>query len=141
MKNIFSKTANIKKHMFKELFLAYRFIMVGLIATLIHMFLVWWLILNTTLNVYCANFFAFLIAFLVSFTGHYYWTFKRRSQFISALLKMLVVSVSAFFLNIIALTVFIKFFLLHEVTAALASVLIIPILSFFGMRLWIFNKT
>lgn len=126
--------------MFKELFLACRFIMVGLIATATHMFFVWWLILNVALNVYCANFYAFLIAFLVSFLGHYYWTFKGKSQFISALLKMLVVSVSVFFLNIIALTFFIKFFLFLEINAAIAAALIVPLLSFFGMRLWVFNK-
>lgn len=126
--------------MFKELFLACRFIMVGLIATVTHMFFVSWLILNVALNVYYANFYAFLIAFLVSFLGHYYWTFKGKSQFISALLKMLVVSVSVFFLNIIFLTFFIKFFLFLEINAALAAALIVPLLSFFGMRLWVFNK-
>lgn len=140
MNNISSKTFHNSKHKYNELFLAYRFFVVGLIATATHMFFVWWLFKNLTLNVYEANIYAFLIAFLVSFMGHYYWTFKGRSKFIFALVKMLVISVSAFFLNMITLTFFIKFFLFHEATSAIVAALILPLLSFFGMRLWAFNK-
>ncbi len=140
MFNIYSKIFYNKKYIFKEIFLAYRFIMVGLIATITHIFFVLWLFINSPLNVYVANICAFFIAFLVSFLGHYFWTFNGKAKFISALYKMLVVSFSAFFLNMIMLTFFIKFFLFHQETAALAAALIVPLLSFFGMRLWIFSK-
>ncbi len=127
-------------YILKELVLAYRFFLIGLLATITHMFFVWWFITKVLLNVYYANFYAFLVAFFVSFLGHYYWTFKERPQFISAFAKMLTVSVSTFLLNIIVLTFFIEYFLFLEVNAALAAALIIPLLSFVGMRLWIFKK-
>ena len=140
MKNYYSKKTYIKKYILKELILAYRFFLIGLLATITHMFFVWWFITKVPLNVYCANFYAFLIAFFFSFIGHYYWTFKERPQFISAFVKMLTVSISTFFLNTIVLTFFIEFFLLLEVTAALVAASIVPLLSFVGMRLWIFKK-
>jgi putative flippase GtrA len=127
-------------YILKDLVLAYRFFLIGLLATITHMFFVWWFITKVLLNVYYANFYAFLVAFFVSFLGHYYWTFKERPKIIFALLKMLVVSISAFFLNIIALTFFIEYFLFLEVNAALAAASIVPLLSFVGMRLWIFKK-
>jgi putative flippase GtrA len=104
------------------------------------MFFIWLLINKALLNVYYANFYSFLIAFLVSFIGHFYWTFKERPQFVLAFLKMLVVSISTFFLNTLALTFFIEFFSFLDLNAALAAASIAPLLSFIGMRLWVFKK-
>jgi len=129
-----------KKYVFRELILAYRFFLVGLIATATHMFLIWRLISKGELNVYFANFYAFLIAFLISFSGHYYWTFKIRPKFISTLVKMLSVSISVYFLNTIILTFLVNFFLLPELSAALTAAFICPLLSFFALRLCVFNK-
>ena len=140
MINIPSKEKNVKKCIFKELILAYRFFLVGLAATFTHMFFIWLLINKALLNVYYANFYSFLIAFLVSFIGHFYWTFKERPQFVLAFLKMLVVSISTFFLNTLALTFFIEFFSFLDLNAALAAASIAPLLSFIGMRLWVFKK-
>jgi hypothetical protein len=53
---------------------------------------------------------------------------------------MLVVSISTFFLNTLALTFFIEFFSFLDLNAALAAASIAPLLSFIGMRLWVFKK-
>lgn len=61
----------------QEIFTLIRFGIVGIIATLVHIFSAWILLDNLQINnAIIVNTIAFLIAFIFSFLGHYFWTFK-----------------------------------------------------------------
>lgn len=76
-----------------------RFGSVGLIASAVH-YLIAIIMISADVLPLWANFFAFVIAFNVSFFGHFYWTFTHVQAFrLSAALRFLCVAVSGFCLN------------------------------------------
>jgi putative flippase GtrA len=120
-----------------ELGAALRFGVVGVLATALHMGMVWWLI-GAGISPLPANLLAFLSAFLVSFVGHYHWSFRSTAHPLRAMLRFLTVAVGLLAVNSLLLS-----WLLQlgwpERTAAVAAAMSVPVLGFLASRFWAFR--
>lgn len=123
-----------------EIFLIVRFGLVGSLATVIHMAILWILLSMTMMPVLIANTMAFLTAFGFSFAGNYLWTFGAPGSPRRALLRFLTVSASAFFLNSVLLVAILESEWVDSTSAATGSTVVIPIITFFASRFWGFRQ-
>jgi putative flippase GtrA len=123
-----------------ELLTIGRFAIIGVLATIVHIAIVWVLIAHAGLFPIVANLLAFLVAFILSFSGHYYWTFYSRSDRMQALRRFFVISGSAFVLNNIVLTGLLSIEIITTVMAAIYAAFLIPAFTFILSRLWVFNN-
>ncbi|MCG7375260.1 GtrA family protein [Pseudomonas luteola] len=117
-----------------------RFAIVGLVATAVHISILWVLINLFAIQVFFANLTAFIIAFLVSFSGHYLWTFKSSLEFYKAVIRFLLISLSGFLLNNIILITLLKKAWFSNTTAATLAVIIVPAITFIASKLWGFKN-
>lgn len=122
-----------------ELFLAIRFGLVGILATTIHITVVWTLLSTTLLQVLVANTIAFASAFGVSFAGNYLWTFGSPCSPRRAMLRFLTISASAFLLNTFLLGTILEFGWFDPTSAAISSAAVIPVITFLASRFWGFK--
>lgn len=79
-----------------------KFAVIGVLATLTHAIVAGSLLQSGMLPAYPANVCGFLVAFCVSFTGHYFWSFshlRRKGTAIRSMVRFLVIAVSGFLLN------------------------------------------
>ena len=74
-----NKKANSKKNFFELI----RFVIVGGMSTVVDLVVTTVLVFTTALNANFITTIAFLTAFLVSFFGHRYFTFKRKGSMLS----------------------------------------------------------
>jgi len=130
----------MKEFIWKELVLAGRFGLVGITATLTHMTTVWLLVSNYPVPVLIANVISFFIAFGISFTGNYYWTFRTPGSPSKALLRFLIISGSAFVTNLFLLSWLLYRGYFSPATSAIAAALIIPVCTFVLSRFWGFRN-
>lgn len=125
----------------KELLLAGRFALVGIVATLVHMLIAWALIELTRFPPLLANLMAFLAAFVVSFTGHYHWTFQGAGNPWRAMRRLFLISSSAFAINTLLLAGLLKTSWMSASVAAIVAAGIVPVISFLASRLWGFKPS
>ena len=122
--------------------IAWRFALVGIFATLLHLSVALLLISYLGVHAALANFLAFVASVGISFCGNYYWTFRciesgpavRR-----ALLQFLLVSASACVLNISALLALVTLVRIDEQLAVMLSALVVPAYTFVMSRFWAFR--
>jgi putative flippase GtrA len=122
-----------------EIFLVLRFGLVGSIATGIHILILWVLLSKILLPVFIANAIAFVSAFGFSFAGNYLWTFGAPGSPRRAMLRFLIISTSAFFLNNALLALILGFGWLDSTQAAIGSAAVIPVITFLTSRFWGFK--
>lgn len=125
----------------KELLLAGRFAVVGIVATFVHMLMAWTLIESTRLSPLLANLMAFLTAFVVSFTGHYHWTFQGAGSPWRAMRRLFLISSSAFAINTLLLAGLLKSSWMSASVAAIVAAGIVPAISFLASRFWGFKSS
>lgn len=130
----------LRAWLWRELFVAARFGMVGVAATAVHILIVWLLLSETTLQPLVANMFAFLTAFGISFTGNYFWTFSSPGDPGKAMRRFLLISVSAFALNTLLLASLLRGGWLSPIVAAIVSAAVVPAITFLASRLWGFQN-
>lgn len=125
----------------KEIFSIFRFALVGIVATGVHLSVAFTLAFIFNVNISAANIVAFLTAFLFSFSGHFYWTFPKTGvDRRTALRRFLVVAVFAFSVNNLLLVWLLRWNLVSEGWALVFAVLVVPIASYTGARIWAFRK-
>lgn len=122
-----------------ELLTASRFAIVGAVATVVHMTVVWTLAGVYGVQVFVANVIAFGIAFAFSFAGHHWWTFRSPGSARRRLVRFSVIAVGGFAVNSFVLSMVLWTGLLSPANAALVAVAVVPVLSFVFSRLWGFN--
>ena len=122
-----------------EALMLLRFSIVGIIATLVHIGLVWVLITRLSVGPYTGNAISFLIAFGVSFTGQYILTFRSTRALSDAIKRFFLVSFSAFGLNNIILALLLTIGFFPDYIAAILAVFIIPIYTYLLGRFWAFR--
>ncbi|MDK9689835.1 GtrA family protein [Azospira sp.] len=122
-----------------ELFLAIRFSIVGAVAAIIHIAVVWVLIERVLFPPLEANLIAFLSAFGFAFCGHYRWTFQKPGHPGQAMRRYFVISAVAFVLNTLLLAGFLKTGWLPPSVSAIVAALVIPVVTFLASRLWGFR--
>lgn len=125
----------------RELLLAGRFALVGIVATLTHMLVVWALIELTLLPSLLANLMAFLTAFVVSFIGHYHWSFQRAGSPRRAMMRLFLISSSVFVINTVLLASLLRAGWMSNSAAAIMAAGVVPAISFLASRFWGFKPS
>jgi putative flippase GtrA len=123
----------------KEVLTMSRFTIVGIVATCVHISIVWVLIEQFRIETLLANLLAFLTAFIVSFTGQHLWTFRSNRNWLSALSRFFPVSFSGFILNNIVLITLLDMGFMSDAHAAMLSACIIPVMTYLAGRFWAFK--
>ncbi len=121
-----------------------RFGLVGIVATLTHVLIYIALVEATGTNPSAANAIAFVIAFAVSFVGHFRWTFAtahgaNRRPWGRPLLKFTLVALFGFLLNALAVYVVTDVAQASYLYATIFMLLVTPISVFLLSRLWAFS--
>lgn len=119
----------------KQLF---RFGIVGGLATilnsLIFVLLVNWLHFRPLIG----NFLAFLVAFLVSYFGHFLWTFKNKSHNRKKLVKFLITSLIGLAINSGFVWIFMHHFHQSAYVTTIPMIFITPLFVFCINKFWVF---
>lgn len=123
-----------------EMLTIVRFGVVGIIATLVHMGGAGLLVGYQLAGVFSANLIAYLIAFWIAFSGHFFWTFQGRTDYRTAIQRYFVISASAFAINNILLIGLVRYGLLSEVTNVVLAAGVVPVISYITSRLWGFRQ-
>jgi putative flippase GtrA len=119
-----------------------KFAIVGVLATLTHAAVAGGLLQSGLLEAFPANICGFLVAFGVSFSGHFFWSFSHLRQKGTAwksMRRFLVIAVSGFALNSTVLALWLKLTPWPDFLGLMFSIAIVPALSFLGARLWAFS--
>ncbi len=136
-------TAELKRQKLKtETTAAGKFAIVGVLATLTHAAVAGGLLQTGMLPAFPANICGFLVAFCVSFSGHYYWSFAHLridGTALKSMFRFLVIALSGFALNSTVLALWLGFTPWPDLIGLMFSIAIVPALSFLGARLWAFS--
>lgn len=124
----------------REIITAGRFGLVGLLATVVHIAIVWVLLALTNIVPVLANTLAFMVAFCISFVGNYLWTFRSPGSPRRAIFRFFVIAASAFIVNTLVLAFLVRQDWFSPVVSAILSASLVPVISFFASRLWGFEK-
>jgi putative flippase GtrA len=119
-----------------------KFAVIGVLATLTHAGIASGLLETGTLSAFPANICGFLVAFCVSFSGHYYWSFahlRQEGRAMRSMGRFLVIALSGFALNSTVLALWLNLTPWPDLMGLLFSIAIVPALSFLGARLWAFS--
>lgn len=117
-----------------------RFAIVGLAATATHFLVAFLLIQTTPLSALIANTLAFLIAFIVSASGHILFTFRVESGRSVAVMRWFITSVGALLVSNFILYALIDRANWPGIGALAVAVAIVPPTSFVFSRLWAFRQ-
>lgn len=112
----------------------FRFLLVGLIATAVHLFVANVILWFFDTSPYLANMIAFLLAFFFSFYGHRYLTFKVDG----VMWKFFLVAISGFLINNFILSILL-FFGLRDMVSLTIATLSVPVITYLASSLWAFN--
>jgi len=119
-----------------------KFAVVGVLATLTHALVATGLLQSGLLSAFPANICGFLVAFGVSFSGHYFWSFahlRREGTALKSMRRFLVIALSGFAVNSFVLALWLQLTPWPDMLGLLFSIAIVPALSFLGARLWAFS--
>ena len=119
-----------------EALLLYRFAAVGLLAGVVHIGVAGTLVATGTLPPLSANLVAFSVAFALSFTGQYFWTFRCTRHWMVAVVRFAAISATAFGVNNLLLLGLLQLEVLPAASAAVLAPLVIPIVTYLGNRFW-----
>lgn len=129
----------LEQGVLREIITLLKFGVVGVLAAVVHLLVAISLLLHTDSKVLAANSIAFLCAFLFSFLGHFHWTFKTGSNKGRSLVRFLAIALAAFITNNLVLISLTEKGAIGEKLAVVIAVIVIPIVSYFGSRLWGFK--
>ncbi|MCK7612516.1 GtrA family protein [Roseibium sediminicola] len=133
---------NHRQNLKRESAAAGKFALVGILATLTHAAVATGLLQSGTLPAFPANICGFLVAFGVSFSGHYFWSFahlRQQGKALKSMTRFLVIALSGFALNSFVLALWLELTPWPDLFGLLVSIAIVPALSFLGARLWAFS--
>lgn len=119
-----------------------KFAIVGVLATVTHAVVAAGLLQSGVLGAFPANICGFLVAFGVSFSGHYFWSFahlRQQGKAVRSMTRFLVIALSGFALNSFVLALWLELTPWPDLFGLLVSIAIVPALSFLGARLWAFS--
>jgi putative flippase GtrA len=137
--DIVIKQRHINLSFWRELVIATRFGLVGIVATTVHIVVVWLVLTQTGLTPILANTLAFAIAFGISFLGNYVWTFRSPGSPRRAMFRFFLISASAFLVNTLILTFLVQGGWFSSTVSATISASAVPVISFSASRFWGFK--
>lgn len=118
-----------------------RFVAVGILATLVHMAAALGLLVIPKFPIMAANVTAFLLAFSVSFTGNFFWTFQARGPIRKSLSRYLLIAAGAFFANNLVLAGLLGTHRIDAMKAIVISAAVVPVCTYVLSRLWAFQDS
>jgi len=83
-----------------------------------------------------ANLCGFAVAFSLSFTGQYLWTFRSSRHWADAAWRFAVIAGMAFLVNSLCLLALLKGGILSGADATIAATCVMPVVSYLGNRYW-----
>lgn len=116
-----------------------RFAVIGLIATGVHLTIAGFSHYSLGMTPLVANFVAFLFAFGVSFTGHYFWTFNQANSIRQAMTRFFLVAITGLAINQAIVWLVVNIMGQSFLLAMALAVLIIPAASFVSSKFWAFR--
>lgn len=119
----------------------FRFALIGAITTLVHICIAVTLIEYIKTPYLWANFYAFTVALLLSFFGHYHWTFSTDSGYAHSFPKFSMTAIFGLSLNQTIMFYAVDIFNLGYKIGLLAVALIVPLTVFLLSKLWAFSHT
>lgn len=119
----------------------FKFAGVGIVATLVHYFTALAAVYLVNIPPEIANIIGFMIAFIVSFIGHWRWTFgDHMARFRQALPSFAVVAASMFFVNALFLHLLLRYtYIRFEFLLLLVQALVF-MMTFAISKYWAFAK-
>lgn len=121
---------------FKEIL---RFGSVGVVGTLVHGGILIGLVERLNLDPVYANLIAFSMAFITSYLGHYYWTYRSRESHRSTALKFGITAVSGLLANYAIFHVMVDWLAFNYLWAFAAVVILIPAGTYLLHKTWAFK--
>ena len=129
------------KQISKELLTLARFGLVGVGATATHMLVAAALITHLKLNPFVANSAAFIVAFFISFLGHYFWSFQSKAQSANqALKKFFLIAAGGFGFNTLVLAALLKSGITTPLSSTMIAIGVVPVITFIASRFWAFKN-
>lgn len=119
-----------------EALTVYRFVVIGVLAAIVHMSIAWILIDSSGVTPLLGNLAGFLTAFTLSFLGQYYWTFRSQRHWAAAVWRFGVISGTAFLIDNALLLLLLDHAWLDTADATVVAACVIPVISYLGNRLW-----
>lgn len=117
-----------------------KFVVVGILAALVHLSVLWLLVNLLGVFPLIANAIAFALAFSVSFLGQSLWTFSHKTHNHTAMIRYLVIQLTcSFVLNQGLYTVLIVYTSLNYLVASFMALATIPIITFTLSKYWAFK--
>ncbi|WP_422365506.1 GtrA family protein [Pelagibius sp.] len=120
------------------LFQLLRFGIVGASATAGHFIVALTLMRTLDLSVPLANAMAFLAAFFVSFSGHYFWTFRSAKRVLPTAVRFFAVAMIATAVSTCLALTLDAYTPWHDTLKLALAVIVIPSVSFAISKIWIF---
>lgn len=130
-----------KQKVIKEVGTAGRFAIVGGLATLTHAGVALSLLNLDLLPAFFANIAGFMTAFVLSFSGHHFWSFPHSlsdGQTSRRMRRFFLLALLGFALNSGVLATWLTFTPWPDGLGILFSIVIVPALTFLGSRFWAF---
>ena len=128
-------------HLLHRLPPALRFVLVGGSAAATHLLIVWVLAQGAQWPPLGANVVAFLVAFWVSYGGHFLLTFADAgAAHRQALPRFFIVACSAFVVNELLYVVALRWLGWHYLISLLAVLVIVAVGTFVSSKLWAFAR-
>ncbi len=116
-----------------------RFGIVGVSAAAVNFLMVVIIVENAQWDPLLANIVAFLLAFIVSYIGHRFWTFNHKTHKKSSLTKFLIVAVNSFICNEGLFAILLHTTSVHYTTALIITIFVVAIITFIFSKLWAFK--
>lgn len=130
-----SELANQKANGKKNFFELIRFVIVGGMSTVVDLVVTTVLVFTTALNANFITTIAFLIAFLVSFFGHRYFTFKRKGS----ILSFFALAVSTLILRNIFVWFMLHILNLSNYPALIIAMVLVTVITYFVAKFKVFK--
>lgn len=128
-----------RRRLWREAWIAARFGVVGVSATALHLAVAAGLLMLAGAPPLLANTGAFLVAFCLSFSGNYFWTFRAPGNAGRAMRRFLAISGSAFLVNTLVLSALLESGRVAPLIALVLSVAVMPVITYLASRLWGFR--
>jgi putative flippase GtrA len=125
--------------MLQEALMAARFCAVGILSTAVHLTVALSLVVFAGTDAVVANCSAFLCAFLVSFFGHFHWTFNKRSARARSFVRFAGIALASLAANNLVLIGLIDVANTARECAVLTAVLVVLPVTYLSNRLWGFS--
>jgi putative flippase GtrA len=122
----------------EELWQLARFSTVGVIATVVHIGVAMIAVAAARLNPTIGAMIGFLSAFIISYVGHFRFTFNASGRYRDYLLKFAVSSLASFLLSTTAVWFATSILGVDYKPALIALAIIVPVCNYLMNRFWVF---